>query len=151
MFTHCRIANKTDLFWLPDLALNIAQLTSITSMVALCVPWSVTGRRYGAMCDNRITYRIPHNIFAQSCFVFGGLLRQLVEAGRFYCWWCYQHLGYHHRHRHRHHQQRFRRCPISPPRHYLTHWGRVTHICVSKLIISGSDYGLSPERRQAIT
>ena len=33
----------------------------------------------------------------------------------------------------------------------LTHWGRVTHICVSKLIIIGSDNGLSPGRRQAIT
>ena len=33
---------------------------------------------------------------------------------------------------------------------YLTHWGRVTHICVSKLAIIGSDYGLSPGRRQAI-
>ena len=32
----------------------------------------------------------------------------------------------------------------------LTHWGRVTHICVSKLTIIGSDYGLSPGRRQAI-
>ena len=32
----------------------------------------------------------------------------------------------------------------------LTHWGRVTHICVSKLTIIGSDNGLSPERRQAI-
>ena len=32
----------------------------------------------------------------------------------------------------------------------LTHWGRVTHICVSKLIINGSDKGLSPGRRQAI-
>ena len=32
----------------------------------------------------------------------------------------------------------------------LTHWGRVTHICVSKLIIIGSDNGLSPSRRQAI-
>ena len=28
----------------------------------------------------------------------------------------------------------------------LTHWGRVTHICVGKLIILGSDYGLSPGR-----
>ena len=33
---------------------------------------------------------------------------------------------------------------------YLTHWGRVTHICVGKLIIIGSDNGLSPGRRQAI-
>ena len=33
----------------------------------------------------------------------------------------------------------------------LTHWGRVTHICVGKLISIGSDNGLSPGRRQAIT
>ena len=32
----------------------------------------------------------------------------------------------------------------------LTHWGRETHICVSKLNITGSDNGLSPGRRQAI-
>ena len=32
----------------------------------------------------------------------------------------------------------------------LTLWGRVTHICVSKLTIIGSDNGLSPGRRQAI-
>ena len=32
----------------------------------------------------------------------------------------------------------------------LTHWGRVTHICVNKLTIVGSDNGLSPGRRQAI-
>ena len=32
----------------------------------------------------------------------------------------------------------------------LTHWGRVTHICVSEIIIIGSDNGLSPGRRQAI-
>ena len=32
----------------------------------------------------------------------------------------------------------------------LTHWGRVTHIYVGKLIIIGSDNGLSPDRRQAI-
>ena len=32
----------------------------------------------------------------------------------------------------------------------LTHWGRVTHICVSKITIIGSDNGLSPGRRQAI-
>ena len=33
---------------------------------------------------------------------------------------------------------------------YLTHWGRVTHICVSRLTITGSNNGLSPGRRQAI-
>ena len=32
----------------------------------------------------------------------------------------------------------------------LTHWCRVTHICVSKLTIIGSDNGLSPGRHQAI-
>ena len=32
----------------------------------------------------------------------------------------------------------------------LTHWSRVTHICVGKLTIIGSDNGLSPGRRQAI-
>ena len=32
----------------------------------------------------------------------------------------------------------------------LTHWGRVTHKCVSNLTIIGSDNGLSPDRRQAI-
>ena len=35
-------------------------------------------------------------------------------------------------------------------RSHLTHWGRVTHICVNKLTIIGSDNGLSPDRRQAI-
>ena len=33
---------------------------------------------------------------------------------------------------------------------HLTHRGRVTHTCVSKLTIIGSDNGLSPGRRQAI-
>ena len=31
-----------------------------------------------------------------------------------------------------------------------TQWGRVTHLCVSKLTTIGSDNGLSPGRRQAI-
>ena len=33
---------------------------------------------------------------------------------------------------------------------HLTHWGRMTHICVSTLTIISSDNGLSPGRRQAI-
>ena len=33
---------------------------------------------------------------------------------------------------------------------FLTHWGQVTHICVSKLTIIGSNNGLSPGRHQAI-
>ena len=41
------------------------------------------------------------------------------------------------------------------PRHeaimwYLTNWGRLTYICVSKLTIIASDNGLSPGRRQPI-
>ena len=32
----------------------------------------------------------------------------------------------------------------------LTHWGRVTYVCVSNLTIIVSDNGLSPGRRQAI-
>ena len=32
----------------------------------------------------------------------------------------------------------------------LTHWDRVTHICVSKLTIIGSDNGLASGRRQTI-
>ena len=35
-------------------------------------------------------------------------------------------------------------------RPHLTHWGRVTHICVNKLTIIGSDNSLVPTRRQAI-
>ena len=37
-----------------------------------------------------------------------------------------------------------------PQTSMLTHWGRVTHICVGNLTIIGSDNGLSPGRRQAI-
>ena len=44
--------------------------------------------------------------------------------------------------------QWFQNCPIIEP--YLNHWGRVTHICVSKLTNIGSDNGLSPGRRQSI-
>ena len=43
--------------------------------------------------------------------------------------------------------------PISlllAPHTILTHWGRVTYICISKLTIIGSDNGLAPTRRQAI-
>ena len=32
----------------------------------------------------------------------------------------------------------------------LTHWGRVTHICVGNITIDGPNNGLSPCRRQAI-
>ena len=39
---------------------------------------------------------------------------------------------------------------VSPGHSVLTHWGRVTHLCVSKLASIASDSGLSPGRRQAI-
>ena len=32
----------------------------------------------------------------------------------------------------------------------LNHWGRVTHICITKLTLIGSDNGLPPHLRQAI-
>ena len=39
---------------------------------------------------------------------------------------------------------------VRPPyNNGLTHWGRVTHVRVSKLAIIGSDNGLSPGRHQA--
>ena len=47
-------------------------------------------------------------------------------------------------------QQLFTSCTMHFVYCCLTHWGRVTHIFVSKLIIIGSDNGLSPGRRQAI-
>ena len=40
--------------------------------------------------------------------------------------------------------------PHLPGANKLTHWGRVTHICVGKLTTIGSDNVLSPGRRQAI-
>ena len=40
--------------------------------------------------------------------------------------------------------------PHLPRTNQLTHWGRVTHICVSKLASIVSDNGLSPGRCQAI-
>ena len=39
---------------------------------------------------------------------------------------------------------------LSGALYYLTHWGRVTHICIRKITIIGSDNGLSPGRCQAI-
>ena len=40
--------------------------------------------------------------------------------------------------------------PICLSLNVLTHWGRVTHICVAYLTIIASDNGLSPSQRQAI-
>ena len=40
--------------------------------------------------------------------------------------------------------------PLCVSLNMYTHWGRVTHICVSQLTIIGSNNGLSPGRRQAI-
>ena len=33
---------------------------------------------------------------------------------------------------------------------YLTHWGRLTHICIGNFTITGWDNGLAPTRRQVI-
>ena len=43
-------------------------------------------------------------------------------------------------------------CYYGPRRRFSisTHWGQMTHTCVVKLTIIGSDNGLSPGRRQAI-
>ena len=40
--------------------------------------------------------------------------------------------------------------PHVPGASELTHWGRVTHICVDNVTSIVSDNGLSPDRRQAI-
>ena len=39
---------------------------------------------------------------------------------------------------------------LGPYPHLLTHWGRVTHICISKLTFIGSYNCLAPGRRQTI-
>ena len=46
--------------------------------------------------------------------------------------------------------QQVKRCVCDLYLPLLTHWGRVTYICVGKLTIIASDNGLSPGRRQAI-
>ena len=46
-------------------------------------------------------------------------------------------------------QNSYKEC-IRIDKYALTHWGRVPHICVSEIIIIGSDNGLSPRRRQGI-
>ena len=45
---------------------------------------------------------------------------------------------------------RSRSCLVHNIYQVLTHWGWVTHICINKLTIIGSDNGLSPDRPQAI-
>ena len=44
-------------------------------------------------------------------------------------------------------RRQFKMCFVG---HYLTHWGRMTHLCISKVTSIASDNGLSPGRRQAI-
>ena len=44
----------------------------------------------------------------------------------------------------------FRRVEVKICFRGITHWGRVTYICVSKLTIIGSDNAFLPGRRQAI-
>ena len=51
---------------------------------------------------------------------------------------------------HGHYRFKYSRGVYTARSQCLTHWGRETHICVSKLTIIASDNGLSPGRRQAI-
>ena len=44
----------------------------------------------------------------------------------------------------------YREQPHLPEAKELTHWGWVTHICISKLTIISSDNGLSSDRHRAI-
>ena len=48
-------------------------------------------------------------------------------------------------------QQRVKKLSEYSTIEFLTHWGRVTHICVGNLTIFDSNNGLWPGRRQAIT
>ena len=48
------------------------------------------------------------------------------------------------------HSNETRLCQWLHVQWFLTHWGRVTHLCVSILTIIASDNGLSPGRCQAI-
>ena len=41
-------------------------------------------------------------------------------------------------------------CDANFTKMHLTHWSKVTHICVGNITIIGSDNALSPDRRQAI-
>ena len=54
------------------------------------------------------------------------------------------------KHKHFHSRNTFENVVCKIVAILLTHWGWVTHICVSKLSILGSDNGLSPGRCQAI-
>ena len=46
-------------------------------------------------------------------------------------------------------KEEFKKCVNEFENHTLNHWGWMTHICVNKLTIPGSDNGLSPGRHQA--
>ena len=70
----------------------------------------------------------------QSCFLVTSKLSWNVSA-----WWRMII-------KHWFNQSNFSQIDLSPS----THWGRVTHICVSDLTSIDSDNGLSPGRRQAI-
>ena len=59
-------------------------------------------------------------------------------------WWSILHGKYHKSTIHRHAWANIQN------KQGLTHWGRVTHICVGNLTIIGSESSLSPGRRKAI-
>ena len=97
---------------------------------------------YFAQCYNADGISILHNVevligdfhFAQCLMLMGFLFCTMLK-----CCWCDFIL---------HNITVLVWFPFT--QYLLTHWGRVTHICVSKPTIIGSDNGLSPGWRQAI-
>ena len=87
-------------------------------------------------CENSFVHNIRLNdsIVLQFCTSYGSIVA--VQCAKFQNDWTIE-ISY--------------RYPIlhsNPGIDPLTHWGWVTHICVNKLIVIGSDIGLSPRRRQ---
>ena len=90
------------------------------------------------------TISMPIYMSIQHVFICPGRWLHYVK----HQWWCHD-MGSH--------SALLGSCDENPPvtvgflhKGPLTHWGRVTHVCVDELAIIGSDNGLSPGRRQAI-
>ena len=95
---------------------------------------SIVGIPHKIYSMQRILIHIIIDLFVKCAHLHPGYTANLVARSRYYhCHWT---LLIRHVYESKWHQ--------------LTHWGWVTHICVSKLTIIGSDNVLSPGRRQAI-
>ena len=81
-----------------------------------------------------INTKDEHEIFLRNFWFHGPILNSLRSYWREYIWICFPLYQFDKE--------------ISAIQ--LTHWGRVMHICVSRLTITGSDNGLLPGRHQAI-